>query len=118
MKSDGTVAMWASTDDGAIYLPSYVPVGLSGISAIAANGYQFAVIIDAPVALRATSSGNDLILAWPTSAVGFTLQSTFSLSPPVAWIDSPHQAVAIGNRFTVTNVLSGSPQFFRLRKQQ
>ena len=66
--------------------------------------------------LNAKSSGNELILAWPTNAVGFTLQSTLNLTPPVTWIDSTNPEAVIGTQFTVTNAASGRAQFYRLRK--
>ena len=66
--------------------------------------------------LNSKPSGNDLILSWPTNAVGFTLQSTPDLTPPVTWIDSTNPRVVIGAQFTVTSTPSGSAQFYRLRK--
>jgi hypothetical protein len=61
-------------------------------------------------------SGNNLILSWPTNMVGFTLQSTTNLTPPVTWSDVTNPRVVIGGQYTVTNSRSGSAQFFRLRK--
>jgi len=62
------------------------------------------------------SSGNDLILAWPTNMNGFTCQSATNLTPPVAWIDVTNPQVVLGGQYFVTNSRSGSAQFFRLRK--
>jgi hypothetical protein len=45
-----------------------------------------------------------------------TLQSTLSLAPPVTWIDSTNPRVVIGTQFTVTNIISDSAQFYRLKK--
>ena len=36
-------------------------------------------------ALTARSSGNGLLLTWPATALGFTLQSATNLAPPVSW---------------------------------
>jgi hypothetical protein len=47
-----------------------------------------------------------VVLSWRTNYVGFTLQSSEGLSPPV---------VSAGH-FWVTNSISGGSQFFRLRK--
>jgi len=66
--------------------------------------------------LRARPNGNELILSWPTNAVGFTLQSTLNLAPPVTWIDSMSVPTVIDARFTLTNDTSGGAQFYRLRK--
>ena len=55
-------------------------------------------------------------LSWPTNATGFNLQSALHLTPPVDWIDSSDTPVPVGTQFTVTNTLSGSNQFYRLKK--
>jgi hypothetical protein len=66
--------------------------------------------------LKAKPNGNELILSWPTNAVGFTLQSTLDLTPPVTWLDSTSVPAVIGARFTLTNTPSGGARFYRLRK--
>ena len=69
-----------------------------------------------PVSLNARRNGNELILSWSTSAAGFTLQSTLNLTPPATWIDSTSAPAVIGAQFTVTKTITGSAQFYRLRK--
>jgi len=66
--------------------------------------------------LKARPNGNELILSWPTNAVGFTLQSTLDLTPPVTWLDSTSVPAVIGAQFTLTNTTSGGARFYRLRK--
>ena len=66
--------------------------------------------------LNSRPSGNELILSWAANGVGFTLQSTLSLTPPVTWIDSTNSPAVIGAQFTVTKTITGSAQFYRLRK--
>ena len=73
-------------------------------------------LLGTAVTLQARRSGNTLVLSWPASATGFTLQSTLSLTPPVTWINSIYPPVLIGKQFIVTNNNSGSVQFYRLRK--
>ena len=92
---------------------------MSGVTAIAAgDGHSVALIGSAPLlpSLNARPNGNQLILSWPTNAVGFTLQSTINLTPPATWIDSANSPAVIGTQFTVTNTPSGPAQFYRLRK--
>ncbi|MEO8429774.1 MAG: hypothetical protein ABI651_22015 [Verrucomicrobiota bacterium] len=93
---------------------------LSGVTAIAAGGAHTVALVGTglvvPVSLNSWSSGNELILSWPTNVAGFTLQSTPNLTPPVTWIDSTNLAAVIGAQFTVTRTISGSAQFYRLRK--
>lgn len=69
-----------------------------------------------PVYLNSSRSGNNLILAWPTNAIEFTLQSATNLISPVNWGDSSNAPVIVGAQFTVTNLISGSERFFRLKK--
>jgi hypothetical protein len=66
--------------------------------------------------LSSRPSANELILSVPTNAAGFTLQSTLNLTPPVIWIDSTDVPAVIGAQFTVTETITGSAQFYRLRK--
>jgi hypothetical protein len=93
---------------------------LSGVTAIGA-GLDYTVVLIGtglamPVSLNWRPSGNNLVLSWSTNAVGLTLQSTLSLAPPVTWIDSTNPRVVIGTQFTVTNIISDSAQFYRLKK--
>lgn len=69
-----------------------------------------------PVSLMLRPIGNEMILSWPTNAVGFALQSTPSLTPPVTWMDVTNPPAVVGGQFTVTNTPSGGTQFFRLRR--
>ena len=69
-----------------------------------------------PVSLNARQSGNQIVLSWPTNALGFTLQSVPNLNSPVNWIDSTNSPSVVGAQFVVTNPISGSAQFFRLKK--
>jgi hypothetical protein len=68
--------------------------------------------------LEGRPNGNKLILSWPTNAVGFKLQSTLDLTPPVTWLDSTSVPAVIGAHFTLTNTTSGGAQFYRLRKME
>jgi hypothetical protein len=123
LKNDGSIVAWGYNGYG----ETDVPAGLSGVTAIA-GGFGFTVaLIDGvaligtgpvmPVSLNAGSSGNGLVLSWPTNAVGFTLQSTANLSPPVTWIDSRTTPVVMGAQFALTNPVSGTARFYRLIKR-
>ena len=72
--------------------------------------------IHMPVYLKSSRSGNNLILSWPTNAIGFTLQSATNLIPSVTWDDSSNAPVIIGAQFTVTNPISDGVRFFRLKE--
>jgi hypothetical protein len=58
---------------------------------------------------------NSIILTWPaTTNGGFTLQSTTNLGSPMAWADVSIAPVVVNGQNTVTNIISGGQQFFRL----
>ena len=92
---------------------------MSGVTAIAAGWYHTVALLGAvPLlpSLNARPSGNELVFSWSTNAIGFALQSTPNLTPPVTWVDSTNPPAVIGTQFTVTNTISGPAQFYRLRK--
>jgi len=65
--------------------------------------------------LAVARSGNNLVISWPASAVGFGLESTASLSP-ANWSPVTTPPVVVGNQVTVTVGMSGSATFYRLKK--
>jgi hypothetical protein len=58
-----------------------------------------------------------MILSWPTSAVGFTLETSTALAPDRGWIPVSSQIEVFGCSFVVTNRLEAPAAFFRLHKQ-
>jgi len=131
LKNDGSVVAWGNNDSGQVTgtptetnyaIASPVTLEgqvLSGVTAIAAGIYHTVALIGGLQllpSLNARPNGNELILSWPTNAVGFTLQSTLDLTPPVTWLDSTSVPAVIGARFTLTNTPSGGARFYRLRK--
>jgi uncharacterized repeat protein (TIGR03803 family) len=79
------------------------------------NGTIFSITL--PIVrpqLAITSAGPDVVLTWPTTPVGFTLQSTTNLAPPIAWITNSPAPVLVNGQNTVTNPISGAQQFYRL----
>jgi outer membrane protein assembly factor BamB len=82
------------------------------------SAYDYVTVVyRETIELSASRVGsNQLILSWPANAVGFLLQSTPQLTPPVTWTDVTNAPVLNGTRWTVTNNLSGNAQFYRLRK--
>jgi uncharacterized repeat protein (TIGR03803 family) len=76
-------------------------------------GTVFGISIPSPQ-LAISRSATNVILEWPANAVGFSLQSTTNLVPPVSWneVVSP-QGVVNGN-ISVTNLISSPQNFYRL----
>jgi len=57
---------------------------------------------------------NSIVLTWPATVCGLTLQSTTNLVAPVAWTNVSLAPVVVNGQNTVTNTISGAQQFFRL----
>ena len=64
-------------------------------------------------ALSVSISGGNLVVSWPLSAAGFTLQSRSSLTSGT-WAAVTASPQTVNNTFQVTVPLSGTSQFFRL----
>ena len=60
-------------------------------------------------------SANALRLLWPTNAINFSLQSNTNLSG-TNWLATPPPPTIIGANNVVTNTITTSQKFFRLRK--
>jgi hypothetical protein len=58
-------------------------------------------------------------LQWPSEALGFVLESTTTLQPPIQWQVVSNDILDNGTTrtFTVTNVSGTTNRYFRLRKQ-
>jgi uncharacterized repeat protein (TIGR03803 family) len=83
------------------------------------NGTVFSISLSAG-APRPTlvASGPNLVLTWPATASGLTLQSTASLGPAADWQtfspETPRVVVDGQYSVTVTNGFTGSQRYFRL----
>jgi uncharacterized repeat protein (TIGR03803 family) len=74
--------------------------------------------ISFPPQLTLAAAGPNSILTWPTNYVGFdytgyTLQSTTNLYP-AAWNTVSQSPVVVNGQNTVTNLMPGTQQFYRL----
>src|SRR5262249_48876984 len=67
-----------------------------------------------PAQLTITPDGLNLVLRWPTNAVGLTLQSTTNLAVPATWATNYPAPVVIGSQNVVTNSISSVQQVYRL----
>lgn len=64
--------------------------------------------------LSTIRSGAQFILTWPTNAFGFVLQSSTNLGPSAVWNTNLPMPVVVGGQYAVTNLITGTKQFFRL----
>ncbi len=72
--------------------------------------------LSSPAQLTIIPSGTNVILSWPTNAVGFTLQSTTNPSAAAVWTTNSPAPVVIGGQNVIINPISGPQQFYRLRQ--
>jgi hypothetical protein len=87
------------------------------VAVSANNGVIAAALPVSSVKLRIELSGNDVILSWPASVEGFTLQSTPELQgPATVWSPVPGSPVVSGDEQSVTVEISGSARYYRLHK--
>ncbi|MCU0782723.1 MAG: hypothetical protein MUF81_01475 [Verrucomicrobia bacterium] len=117
LKTNGTVIAWGANDFGQTTVPVAAQNGVTAISA--RYSHTLALVgsgLLQPVTLNARQSGNELVLSWPTTAIGFKLQSALNLMPGAAWLDLTNVPVIVGTQFTVSNTATGGSKFFRLKK--
>jgi hypothetical protein len=62
--------------------------------------------------------GSDVILSWPTNAVGYALVTTTQMSAAANWQQVLAEAVVVGQQNVVTNAIVPSGQYYTLQYQQ
>ncbi len=83
-------------------------------SGMLAGGWQLNFTGDLGAVLGVTLSGGDLILSWPSSGVGYALES--SANPAGPWSAVAGAPVVVDGNFTVRVPANQAHQFFRLRQ--
>jgi hypothetical protein len=66
--------------------------------------------------LQAQVSGKNFILAWPTNAPGYVLQTTTNLTATNSWIAVTNTPATVNQQSVVTNQISGAARFYRLKQ--
>jgi len=102
-------------------LPGSVPVGYA-ITATATdsanNTSEFSACIpvsSAPSLTVGPAANHQVRLAWTSTATGFVLKQTGSLSPPVQWTTVTNSPVLSNGQFVVTLAASSGNRFYLLR---
>jgi uncharacterized repeat protein (TIGR03803 family) len=86
----------------------------SGGSSWVGTVFSLAIAPTISPQLTLASSGASMILAWPTNAIGFTLQSATNLVLPLAWVPVSPLPVVVNGQNVVTNSISGVQMYYRL----
>jgi uncharacterized repeat protein (TIGR03803 family) len=102
--------------DGAVpisvMLSSNILYGVAHTGGSGGSGALFSLFVPPPLSLN--FSGGNAVLAWPTNADGFILQSNADLTQPALWGAVSPASVNINGQNIVTNPMSGGQMFYRL----
>lgn len=66
-------------------------------------------------AVGGVRQGNTLVFSWPTTANGYVLEFTGSLTPPIRWNAVTNVPVLSGSQYSVTNNIVTTNRFYRLK---
>jgi uncharacterized repeat protein (TIGR03803 family) len=100
---------------GGLTLSGNFLYGTAGSGGTLGHGTVFSISL--PVLrppLTITPLGQNVVLSWPTTATGFTLQATTNFGTSSIWATNFPTPVVANGVNTVTNPISGTQQFFRL----
>ena len=75
-----------------------------------------AVQSEALPVLRAQVFGSHAVITWPSSAVGYTLETTSDLPASNSWTRVTNSPAIVNLRNTITNLISQGSHCYRLRK--
>ncbi len=91
--------------------------GVLPIQAIALNdavGPDQYVQLSAHPTVKVSHSGGQIILSWPASDYGFTVESRTDFTSGSGWTPLPNAPVLVGANWQVILPETGTPQFFQL----
>jgi uncharacterized repeat protein (TIGR01451 family) len=131
----GTKSAWSGISDGFVTTEVNLPASaagttirlrwrfLSDTSVGAIGWYVDSVSINdgivccggagVPPSLAIAIAGSNVLISWPASATGYSLQSTTNLAPS-AWGAVTNVPVQVLDQYHVTNDLFGTSRFYRL----
>jgi uncharacterized repeat protein (TIGR03803 family) len=115
LDSAGTNSDGANPEDGLI-LSGNTLYGTAHAGGPTDDGTVFSLSLGSVSAPQLTiiPSSTNVILTWPANAASYTLQSTTNLASPAVWSAVSPGPVLVNGQNTVTNVISGTQQFFRM----
>jgi uncharacterized repeat protein (TIGR03803 family) len=86
---------------------------LYGTTTVLGDGYGTVFALTLQPTLAITTTGNQVVLSWPTWAPNFNLQSATNLVSPI-WTAVSPAPVAINGQNVVTNTVCGTQMYYRL----
>ena len=82
---------------------------------VAQSGTSYAPPPPAP-ALSIQTAGDSIVLSWPATASGYQLEVITALGAGQQWVAVTNLPATVGLQNVVTNALTGTKQFYRLRQ--
>jgi uncharacterized repeat protein (TIGR03803 family) len=110
----------ANPEAGVILSANGILYGTTGNGGLFGNGTLFSVTLPPPpqltiAAVPASPSGpGPIVVAWPVSSSGLTLQSAGTLSSSSVWTQVPISPVQLNGQNVLTIPLTSNQRFFRL----
>ena len=77
--------------------------------------HNLALFITPTLVIQPTADLQHVVLSWPNNATNFQLQANGDLTT-TNWVNITNKPVVINNRFTLTNLITPSNRFFRLKE--
>ena len=99
-------------DVGGLVLSGNALYGVTEYGGSGGSGIVFKFSLLPQLAMTVLSDSS--VLTWPAAQAGFTLQSSTNLASSIAWTAVSPEPVVVNGLNTVTNLISGAQQFFRL----
>ena len=100
----GTPYQWYSWSDGGALAHSVTASGSADTAVFSLGAPPLAISV----------SGANVVMAWSTNALGFNVQFTTNLSPPVVWNTNSTTPSIVNGKNVLTNSLAGTRMYFRL----
>jgi uncharacterized repeat protein (TIGR03803 family) len=97
---------------GSLILSGNTLYGTTQYGAIFGSGTVFSISLSPQLIIM--RSGTNVIVTWPASFTGFTLEFATNLVPPTVWQTNSTASVVISGQNVVTNPISSTQQFYRL----
>jgi hypothetical protein len=80
------------------------------------GGDMFLARIEELPILSVTNTADSVVVSWPTNVLGFSLEKATNSLPASQWSAVTNAVSVSGDQFVVTEQVSGSSSFYRLRK--
>src|SRR5262249_33156585 len=112
-----TLSVFNGTDPNGVW-QLFIMDDQGSDSGVISGGWRLVISTAAVVLppLQVGREGNEIVLTWPLSAVGFVLESLTDLSTPGNWTVVTLSPPVVNGQYEVRVTISGTSQFFRLHK--